>query len=92
MNKINSFYLCNCSNKTLQNEANVQIVKLIIAERILICEDCYKLFEKLFQTYLKIFNRNPFKKQRGCKSFAILTVTVKRSMFILYAIANIILL
>ena len=56
MNKIISFYLCNCSKKTLHEGTSVQIVQLIIAvstdckERILICEGCPKLFGKLFKS------------------------------------------
>ena len=56
MNKINCFYLCNCSKKILQEETDVRIVQLIIAictdskELILICEGCHKRFEKLFES------------------------------------------
>ena len=31
MNKINCFYLCNCSKKILQEETDVRIVQLVIA-------------------------------------------------------------
>ena len=56
MNKIDCFYLCNCSKKILQKETDVWIIQLIIAistdskELFLICEGCHKLFEKLFES------------------------------------------
>ena len=56
MNKINCFYLCNCSKDILQKERDVLIVQLIIStsiyskELILIGEGCHKLFEKLFES------------------------------------------
>ena len=55
MNKINCFYLCDCSEKLLQEETDVQIVQLIIAistdfKLILICEGFHKCFENLFES------------------------------------------
>ena len=56
MNKINCFYLCNCSKKILQGETDVRIIQLIIAisvdskELIVISEGSHKLFEKLFES------------------------------------------
>ena len=55
MNKINCFYLCDCSEKLLQEETDVRIVQLIIAisadfKLILICEGFHKFFENLFES------------------------------------------
>ena len=56
MNKINCFYLCNCSKKILQGGTDVRIIQLIILisvdskELIVISEGVHKLFEKLFES------------------------------------------
>ena len=54
IDEINCFYLCNCSEKNIQDDSFDDACKLVIAasneykELILICEGCYKFFCKDF--------------------------------------------